>query len=287
MNEQLYRELADIDRQFNSQQGIGGNNSPDTLGQNKLTYNARSDEQIRDYAKAGLTDGFLRGQEAIKTDHFNQTRDLTRLKENTQDGAAANKTAVQQMHAQRTEQAHNDALRRGLARSSIIMGKIEDFDRHKISEINNINMDTARTMANIDFELDSLNTRKQSALTNFDIQHAANLTMRINELTAERERRMQDVLKYNNTLKANEARFQADRSDRAFDQNVRMEELFHRVGATRHNQARYDAKMQAAIRFFDNMTRQDAIRAFEGDPNLRQALGPNFGRVYQHILNRR
>ena len=114
------------------------------------------------------------------------------------------------------------------------------------------------------------------ALNSFDIAHAAKVTQRISELTEEREKRREEVLKYNNELleQANkDARDKAALESDLYTEYLNQLKLSGELGSSDPAaSARNSAKYEAVRNYLLAMNKSDAAEAVRTDDLVRGSL---------------
>lgn len=106
------------------------------------------------------------------------------------------------------EKTSNDALKRGLSRSSIVVNKLDAFSDEQLKNFNKLNEEYSSNINSINFELQSLESEKKKALNNFDIEYAYKLNEKISNLTDDLNKKQAEVIKYNNEIAEIEADYE-------------------------------------------------------------------------------
>lgn len=163
--------------------------------------------------------------------------------------------------------AEKEALKRGLARSSIIMNKIEEFDKGKIDSAAKIQSGLAEKLNKIDYNIASLETAREKALADADMQYAADLTKKIKELETERQKNVNEALQYNNTVTEKEAKYAADQAaaqQKAYENYLKNQKEYDKLIL--------DEKLAAVKAYYDAMPAQEALNDFLKDSTMNRVL---------------
>ncbi len=201
----LKKELDEIEQAYN--------NSPYmTINGKKIAIlkpmedNPLSDEEI-----AATAENFYAEDKKNKSDKLNDSyADKVRLKEESK--AALDKSVeksaaeIAAKTAEAKSATENDALKRGIARSSIVMEELNGLDKQSIDALGKLYETAAESEAKINSEIDSLKTELSDALNALDGETAVKINEKIKALTAERDKKSAEVLKYNNSLKSETAK---------------------------------------------------------------------------------
>ena len=165
--------------------------------------------------------------------------------------------------ARRIHTRFNDALRRGLARSSIIVNKLNALENSKAQAKSDAASGLFDSINQIDNKLNELETARLNALDEFDIVYAAKIGAEIQKLNAERQARLDDVIKYNNTLKAYEAQYGLDyaKTDSALDKDIfnQNSAIAEKDLLAKIQQTIYEQKYAIVSSYLNDMKPGDAV----------------------------
>ncbi len=236
----------------------------------RYEYDSPSDEEIRKSAEDELKGYLLGNENAIKNEYAEREKELSANKESSKNLFDESSRKLKETYEATSEALSNDALKRGLARSSIALGgqiaaskAYNDSTASLVSEYN-------RKIGEIDDELAGLNTELAGALDSFRIDYAAKLTQRINELKSEREKNEKEAIKYNNELLEKEYK----EKNSAWNQKSSKEQ---KADKEAYEKALYD-KMNEVL---SSLPIDQAKRMFSENNKL---FRDNLGDVYYYAL---
>ncbi len=169
-----------------------------------LEYDAPSDEEIKESATASLEEYRQSGLAGIENEIKALIDKYGKNKEAS--GEAYEKTikSLSDAYESASEMAKNDALKRGLARSSIAVNAVSAIEGERAKSVSEATKEYAEKIEQIDAEISALEAKKQKAMDDFNLTYTAKLTEKIDKLKSEREDKRVETLKYNNTLKEKE-----------------------------------------------------------------------------------
>ncbi len=172
----------------------------ETPSYERFEYDSPSDEELKKSAEDELRGYETGGKNAIKNEYDELEKELTKNKESSKELFDESNKKLKETYEKTAEALSNDALKRGLSRSSIALnGQIaasSEYNKSASELLHEYN----RKISDIDRELDGLGTELQKALDTFKIGYAAKLTERINKLKSEREKSEREAIEYNNSL---------------------------------------------------------------------------------------
>lgn len=166
-----------------------------------------TDEDIRKNAESELQPYKKSAQENIEKQTQEKEKELNlnkvQLQKNYED--AFNK--AENYYGAVKENVNNDAVKRGLGRSSIVINTLDAFNNDEIQTYNALNKELTDSLNEIDFQLNSLDSKQQQALADFDIEYAAKLNKKIGDLKKEYNNLQNEIIKYNNQISEAENNF--------------------------------------------------------------------------------
>lgn len=279
----LLKELADLDEKFKNDPLLFDISMPENLGLTKMEYDALTDEQIEELAK--VQNQTMLNDEKVKLENELKklTNDLLNQKEGIQKNSEEISKSIDDIYSERKSEAEKDALKRGLARSSIITGKIEEFDKNRVSDKVKLETDVVNSISKIDQTILTLESEKDLALENFNITHAAELLKKINALKTERANKINEVLKYNNEIAEKEAKYQKEKESTLFDMEQKRKS---EVTNEKLLDYLYSEKAKMVKTYFDTMAPSEVLRQIGEDSSLKEHLGGYYNYIVQYFKSK-
>ena len=179
-----------------------------SLNLKKLADIEINDEKIKEQATNELSDFKNSTIKNIETESENKKNELNQNKndlKNTLDESVSNLNSYYDNVKQQTS---DDALKRGLSRSSIVVNKLDAFNKEQLDNFNKLNEEYSSSINSINFELQSLEGQKKKALNEFDIEYAYKLSEKISDLTDDLNKKQAEITKYNNDIAKIEADYE-------------------------------------------------------------------------------
>ena len=267
----LEDELKKIDSQFD----LYGKNPyglPQNVGYTELSYKPLTDDEIRQYASDSMAEYKLSAAKQINDSASRAAADLAASRIGLETAAKQKQQEIDAYYNTAKQDSSNDALRRGLARSSIIINKLDALENNKAQAKTDVTQSLFDGIAQIDARLNALETQRLDALDEFDIVYAAKLGQEIAKLQEERQKRLDEVVRYNNSLKADEAKYGLDyaKTDSALDKDVysRTAEIADKDLITKIQRAIQSEKQDVINSYLYAMTAGDAVKELEARKNF-------------------
>ena len=167
------------------------------------TLKSKAESELADYRRN--TENSLRQKSADKEEELNARRSAY------DEARRSTEADLEKQYEAAARAIDNDAVRRGLARSSIAAVERGALEREYLGKSADVARDYANKISQLETDIASVNRKLQDALNDFNLTYAAKLTNRLNELKAEREKKMEEVIEYNNEVKRKQASLDYDR----------------------------------------------------------------------------
>lgn len=175
-------------------------------------YAAPSDEYLAVQAEKGLEDYRKQQIAAIKNDSAAGERQLRSERDAYAEGMQRGIDSVAEVYAAAAQNVDNDVLKRGLARSSIAVNAKSAVEGDRAKSENDVRQEYGKKIAELDAEINSVGAKLDAALNDFNLSYAVKLNDKLEKLKAERDEKARSVLEYNNGIKAQQAKLDADRA---------------------------------------------------------------------------
>ena len=180
------------------------------------------------------------------------------------------------MYSSLKQQASNDAVKRGLSRSSIVINILDAFDQNMIKEYNKINDEITSKIDSLNNQKNLLNEQRENALNAFDITYAVKLSEKIDEINQSLLEEEQKVLEYNNEIAQKEAEYEAERKKNALE----YAEYVEKYGYTGIEKMKQEEKYQLAKDYLMSMSKEEALNELNSNKLFNSELGSiNFNKL--------
>lgn len=190
---------------------------PDAPTYTRLDTNKASDEQIRAEAEQELAAYKAQGEQGVEKElRAKEEKYRADMQSATDAQAEAERKATQSYESARRS-TDDDMLRRGLARSSIAANKQAALFESEASAKAQIAAEYGKQINALTEQINGLDAQRQQALNDFNLSYAMKLSDRIAELKQERDKAVNDAIKYNNTLDEKEHNAAVDKQMKESD----------------------------------------------------------------------
>ena len=272
-----FEELEKIDEFYRNKAG-----ADEGLGLKELDEptDTREDIEKRVMASADAKYDKLKKAEQEKFDE--SVRASEKSKSQAQDNFAASESKINSYYDASVTVAENQALKRGLARSSIIIGQLDGIEKSRASELSSSAANLAKTLSDIDANLNSLEAKRNSALESLDLEYASEVQTEIEKAVSDLNKKKQEVIDFNNKVKQLEGEYGLKKEKQ--EASIKQAENEFRLKNGMDVDAGYDeatrTKMIYCLEYLNGMKRADALKKLTSDNMFAYYLGNAWLDVY-------
>lgn len=178
----------------------------------ELSYFAPSDDSLKKVAERELADYRTAAEKSVRDGSAAETKSFVAKRDAVIADRDAELQSLDGRYAAAAKSIDDDAIRRGIARSSIAALGKSGLQSEYLRQNGEISARYAKAIAALDGEIASTGAKLDSALNDFNLSYATKLGQKLDELIAERDKKVAETIKYNNTVKESQAKLDADRA---------------------------------------------------------------------------
>lgn len=245
-----------------------------------LTYVPPSDEELLEVAKSTYENA---KQDSIKsateeTERKKKSLDKSIIDQN--DSLKANTASVENAYKNAEKNLENQLLKRGIQRSSAAIGGIKDLESEKLSAVNKLRTSANEKIAELNAEIDDLESDLGKEISAINEKYANAVQLRLHELKNERDEKINEVIKYNNTLDLfyDDEYYQGDSKG---DANEEVEDIdLDKI------KPRYRERIEEVVKDYLAFSDPDeALSLFETNDSVKNYLGKYYDYVHRILKN--
>ena len=277
--DEILKQLEGINNKFKTQ--VQQDGLPNNVELERLHQNEKTTDQIKQEAESSLVDYKNAQINSIQSESDNRKKDLVENKNILNESVAEQKDNLKNYYDTAKQSASDEALKRGLARSSIVVSQLSAFDNNQIENFKKLDEQLTNKVDAINFELQGLNSELDSALNDFNIAYAVKLQDKINALNTELNNSNAQITKYNNEIALKEAEYNQklvelknDMENQRFDNETDILDIYGKYGSGVVAKVVQDSLYDAMKKQLAGLSKQE-IAELINDPNVKSMLGNN------------
>lgn len=248
---------------------------------------SKSDDDIKNEATNSLAEYKNTSINSIDEDIENKRSELetdVKTLEENKESAIKN---VKSNYASAKKESSDDALKRGLARSSIAVSVLDAFSKDEMDTLSSIEKEYSNSLNELNFELNALDAQKKKALADFDIAYAVKLNDKISSLTNEYNEKQQEVIEYNNKIAEKEKDYLdkynslvADIQSGNYSNATKKAELYNKYGAKFISTYTKNQIYNVLDDYFANKSSEEIAEILNSE-DMKNVLGSDYDDVFK------
>lgn len=270
--EERKKYLSTVSALKNAQNGVessGGKESVVKL--DKIEYVPLDSEEIEKKAKDSVESEYQLKLNALNKQLNDKKETAIKNSEEVVLEGAEKKKVIDEMYKSLEKDTEENAIKRGIARSSIVAEQLKGLGVEKIKDVLSVDNQVAEKIKGYNDEIAKLESDYTSAVETLDIEKAIDVKEKIEKLTKEQADKLEEVLKYNNTVTKNQA-YLDDKFGTTFTSN---EDLTN---------AEYNEKIiLASLDYYKTLPKEERLNAFKNDKDVQAVLGPLADTIERYI----
>lgn len=228
-----------------------------------VEYTPPSDEYLAQSAESSLKDYRDGSIDRIKENSRKETEELQALRGTYEGNMQKQNDELAGSYDAAVRAVENDAIKRGLARSSVAAVNRGEVESEYLKRRADITDAYYASITDLDKRISDADGKLRAALDDFNLTYATKLDQTIKELKAERDKKIQEVTKYNNEVRAKQAALDESRAraeSTLTDQAAKREKNSLSSASLEYRNALYKAIYEKMDELLSQMEPVDAKR---------------------------
>lgn len=255
-------------------------------------YKGDDEQTIKDKTTSKYEDLLSGKTEEVNTEYKGKIDSIEQKKDNALSESQTKYNKLDSEYDEIKKQIENSLVQNGMYRSSIKQGQEDYADSMKAQEAQKIKDDLTSDINGYDAEIQRLKDEEKVAIDSLNLKYAQELESEIQKLLETRQKEINDINKYNNDLKAKEAKYKEERllaieeqlANRIKD-DLEIKNLEEQNGYTGEKDENYKARYQLARDFYMSLPKNVAEIMFNANRDLKDYLGLYHTRLASEILS--
>ncbi len=269
--------------------------APVTL--DRVKYEVDDDEKIRQAAESVAEAKIAPKITSINAKALDDLSAAEKQKELAAENKSRTLGEINALYEALREKAVQDGVKKGIARGSIVENQINDYGKLKSGSELSAERDYADTVKGLDEKIAALESERQVALNDLNLQKAVAISENIGNLTAKRDKTLADETAKNNAVEKQEtelnAKLQKEKekyiNDYYADKTKQAEKqaAYEKVnGYSGDKQYNYAERYNLALQFYLSLDPDIAPKALEASGNMKYYLGNYYDKLMSVLSER-
>ena len=260
--------------------------APEELSLNKIEVPNKTEDELYKIAKESLSQKYKTDKSNLTNTFETKINNLINKKDEYSKASETKSNSVEDYYKQAINETEEQALKRGLARSSIVIEQIASLNKDKASELINIMNDLQLKISDNSKEIFSLEEERDVALNNLDIAYAIELNQKLDEIKTKYDKSVQDAIEFNNNVEKLKAEYQLDLDKQKLDKQNTITKMEKEYKVDYVSDQIKSAQFEYLKNYFDSLDKEYAISLFLTNKDLKSILGDNYSKMYKYLTNK-
>lgn len=286
----LFGAFSDIDKKFENisdadyyPKDAFDNALPDSLDLKKYDVPEIDEEKL----KQEITKAETGKNEAEKNTLKQQTQIKTQAKEKEietlKQESEREKSDIQEIYDDYKVNVESDAIKRGLARSSVAILSMDNLEASRAKELSRVAENLTKSITEVESEILALQQNLELSLNNLDLELAQNINTQLKSRIDELEKKQREAIKFNNEVEELQTNYKIKiQNNENTKENIekRLQEEYFGVA----DEDKKGQKLDLAINYFKTLNKSDALKIIINSSDLASALGEDYYTLYYYIM---
>lgn len=280
---EVISDLKAIEKAYSQKDYI---DAPESLGLEKVDVPNKTDEELISLAKSSVSQKYGDKKTSTNENFSKQIEKLLESKETLSKNADTKKNEINNIYNESIKETENQMLKRGLARSSIVIGELSNLEGAKASELANVLNELETNLNNAEKSIADLETQKEQALASLDIEYALELEEEIEKVKSEYQEARNEAIKFNNNVEKIEAEYKLDLDKQKLDKQESVTKLENEYGVNYTYQTMKSKQFDYLKEYLSSLEPSYAINLFLTNKDFYSILGDRYSEMYQYLKSR-
>ncbi|MEG1581938.1 MAG: hypothetical protein RR334_02115 [Clostridia bacterium] len=202
-------------------------------------------------------------------------------------------TSLNNAYDNASEKLSAEALKRGLARSSIIIKSLEGVENDKVKALTETKTELENSLLKLEQESAEIENVLAKSIKELEIEKAIKQQELLTNKMAELDKKKKEVLEFNNKVESDEASNALKRKQETYDEKAKDIELKNKYGEqvnkgamTKIEELAMDEKFAYLDSYLNKKTRTEALKELANNPLYAKVLGRYFTDIYYRQIRR-
>ena len=238
----------------------------------EMEYEPKTEQEIENLATQLAQDDFNLKKTKLDGSIENKRQEIMQKDEKIKSTEQPLKNVIDQKYENLLDSAQSKAIKNGVARSSILAETVKNLSEDKIKEYFNVDSEIASNLKDNANKLKSYENEYQTAVNALEIEKAIEIKEKIDDLNKEQQKKIDEVLKYNNSIDEKIYKLQSQGNQLPSDKE----------------KAEYKKKMlNSALSYYYSLDPDKARSEFDSDVDVHYVLGEDLTSVVKNYLKNR
>ena len=280
---EIINDLKNIERDLSKDNYI---DAPESLNLTKIDVPTKSEDELEALAKNSLNKKYGDKKTSTNDSFEKQIQNLISSKETLKDNASIKQNNINKIYDKGIKETESQMLKRGLARSSIVIGELSALEGDRANELAEILQDLETKLSSTEANISSLEKQKDDALASLDIEYAIELEEEISKVKDDYNKARNDAIEFNNNIDKLEAEYKLKLDEQKTEKKKELNQLKDKYGTDYTAMLIKEKQFDYLKSYFSSLEPNYAFNLFLTNKEFQNILGDRYTEMYQYLRER-
>ena len=280
---EIINDLKNIERDLSKDNYI---DAPESLNLTKIDVPTKSEDELEALAKNSLNKKYGDKKTSTNDSFEKQIQNLITSKETLKDNASIRQNNINEIYDKGIKETESQMLKRGLARSSIVIGELSALEGDRANELAEILQDLETKLSSTEANISSLEKQKDDALASLDIEYAIELEEEISKVKDDYNKARNDAIEFNNNIDKLEAEYKLKLDEQKTEKKKELNQLKDKYGTDYTAMLIREKQFDYLKSYFSSLEPNYAFNLFLTNKEFQNILGDRYTEMYQYLRDR-
>lgn len=260
--------------------------APDSLNLEKIDVPNKSEQEISKEAEKVINEKFEEAKKTSNKNYENKIDEILKSNEKLMSKNQENQKEINSYYDASRKETENQMLKRGLARSSIVIGELASIEGTRASDLAKLLSSFEQTLDSNEKQIQEYNNLKEQAIEELDIKKVLEIENKISSLTEEYEKAKKDAISFNNNIEKLQAEYKKDLDKQKLEKQKETLKLKSTYGDDYFKEELHQKQYDFLESYLDSLEPSYALNLLLTNKEFKIMLQDKFATLYKHIANK-
>ena len=277
---EIVYDLNQISRDYGKGDYI---DAPESLNLEKKDIPDKTNEELESLAKSSLEKKYGDKKDSTNVSFEQKISDMIASKDKMKDNATYQQEEISSIYDKGIKETENQMLRRGLARSSIVIGEISNLEGSKANELAKVLQNLEENLTKTEANISSLEKQKEDALSSLDIEYALELEQEIDKVKNDYNKAKSEAIEFNNNIDKLEAEYKLKLDKQKTEKQKELAIMQEKYGKNYTSMLVQDKQFEYLKEYLSALEPSYAMNLLLTNKDFKTILGSRYGEMYQYL----
>lgn len=257
--------------------------APSSLNLEKVDVPNKTKEEISNQAKSEVSEKYNTSREKSNDSFESKIDEILNSNKTLQTKNKENQDQINSYYDSSKKETENQALRRGLARSSIVIGELASIEGSRANELSKLLSEYQSNLDENEKKIQDYQAQKEKAIEELNIKEALEIEEKITSLTEDYEKQKKEAIEFNNNIEKLEAEYKLKYEKQKQENQQKALEIDKTYKTEYVTEQMKQKQYDILENYLDTLEPSYAMNLLLTNKEFKTILSERFYDLYKHI----